>query len=61
MFTLRTAIAWASDVFASQAPQLQSGDRKVLKQEETMIPGQFTYHRPDNLADAVKLLVSFGD
>ena len=26
-----------------------------------MIPGQFTYHRPDNLADAVKLLASFGD
>ncbi len=26
-----------------------------------MIPGQFTYHRPDNLADAVKLLTSFGD
>jgi len=26
-----------------------------------MIPGQFTYHRPDNLADAVKILASFGD
>jgi len=26
-----------------------------------MIPGQFTYHRPDNLADAVKILTSFGD
>jgi carbon-monoxide dehydrogenase medium subunit len=26
-----------------------------------MIPGQFSYHRPDNLADAVKLLASLGD
>jgi carbon-monoxide dehydrogenase medium subunit len=26
-----------------------------------MIPGQFTYHRPDSLAEAVKLLASFGD
>jgi carbon-monoxide dehydrogenase medium subunit len=26
-----------------------------------MIPGQFTYHRPDNLVDAVKLLTSLGD
>jgi aerobic carbon-monoxide dehydrogenase medium subunit len=34
---------------------------KDEKQEETMIPGQFTYHRPDNLTDAVKLLTSFGD
>ncbi len=26
-----------------------------------MIPGQFSYHRPANLADAVKLLASLGD
>jgi aerobic carbon-monoxide dehydrogenase medium subunit len=42
-------------------PTLKTGENKDEKQEETMIPGQFTYHRPDNLADAVKLLTSFGD
>jgi len=26
-----------------------------------MIPGQFSYHRPENLVDAVKLLASLGD
>jgi carbon-monoxide dehydrogenase medium subunit len=29
--------------------------------EETMIPGLFSYHRPATLADAVKLLSTFGD
>jgi aerobic carbon-monoxide dehydrogenase medium subunit len=29
--------------------------------EETMIPGPFSYHRPANLADAVKLLATLGD
>jgi aerobic carbon-monoxide dehydrogenase medium subunit len=29
--------------------------------EETMIPGQFSYHRPANLADAVNLLATLGD
>jgi carbon-monoxide dehydrogenase medium subunit len=42
-------------------PTFKAGENKDEKQEETMIPGQFTYHRPDNLADAVKLLTSLGD
>jgi carbon-monoxide dehydrogenase medium subunit len=29
--------------------------------EETMIPGPFSYHRPQTLADAVKLLSTLGD
>jgi aerobic carbon-monoxide dehydrogenase medium subunit len=29
--------------------------------EETMIPGQFSYHRPATVADAVKLLSTLGD
>jgi len=29
--------------------------------EATMIPGSFSYHRPTSVADAVKLLASFGD
>jgi carbon-monoxide dehydrogenase medium subunit len=29
--------------------------------EETMIPGQFSYHRPATLADAVNLLATLGD
>src|SRR5215475_9686523 len=29
--------------------------------EETMIPGQFSYHRPATLADAVNLLSTLGD
>jgi aerobic carbon-monoxide dehydrogenase medium subunit len=29
--------------------------------EETMIPGPFSYHRPQTVADAVKLLASLGD
>jgi carbon-monoxide dehydrogenase medium subunit len=29
--------------------------------EETMIPGQFGYHRPATVADAVKLLSTLGD
>jgi carbon-monoxide dehydrogenase medium subunit len=29
--------------------------------EETMIPGQFSYHRPATLADAVNLLVTLGE
>jgi aerobic carbon-monoxide dehydrogenase medium subunit len=29
--------------------------------EEAMIPGPFSYHRPESLADAVKLLVDLGD
>src|SRR3984885_6778488 len=30
-------------------------------EEETMIPGPFSYHRPASVADAVKLLSSLGD
>jgi aerobic carbon-monoxide dehydrogenase medium subunit len=29
--------------------------------EETMIPGPFSYHRPETVADAVKLLATLGD
>ena len=42
-------------------PVFRTGEGKDVKREETMIPGQFTYHRPDNLTEAVKLLASFGD
>src|SRR5882757_7461534 len=30
-------------------------------EEETMIPGPFSYHRPATVADAVKLLATLGD
>jgi carbon-monoxide dehydrogenase medium subunit len=29
--------------------------------EETMIPGSFSYHRPNSIADALKLLADLGD
>jgi carbon-monoxide dehydrogenase medium subunit len=34
---------------------------KKRMEEETMIPGPFSYHRPATLADAVKLLSTLGD
>jgi carbon-monoxide dehydrogenase medium subunit len=34
---------------------------KKTEEEETMIPGSFSYHRPNSIADAVKLLSSLGD
>src|SRR6202012_4426877 len=34
---------------------------RARPKEETMIPGPFSYHRPTTVADAVKLLSTFGD
>jgi hypothetical protein len=49
----------------SALPAKNSGNSlrptKKRLEEETMIPGPFSYHRPATAADAVKLLSTLGD
>jgi carbon-monoxide dehydrogenase medium subunit len=50
---------------AAIKPAAVSGNRSAFpnyeRLEETMIPGNFDYHRPSSVADAIKLLADLGD
>jgi carbon-monoxide dehydrogenase medium subunit len=53
--------AYSAKVDPGFATRIRAKGAQKDEMEDAMIPGQFNYHRPATLADAVKLLSTLGD